>query len=261
MSTKLDQVIKQTKRRTNGVVLYEGKSLLSDQRIVAIATFKSSNEKTGDMVQVWILPADLDPLQAIQTNDNSGACGRCALQGTADESGKMHNRVCYVNVGQAPLGIWRAWQSGSYPQFDKRLDEWLLKDREIRIGAYGDPAALPVSLVRYLATVGRSWTGYSHQLLWIRRDRADALSELLMCSTHNKAQLAEARRRGYRSFHAIPAGAPAPADSVECPFYTANVQCRDCQLCQGTSKQAKDVYVIAHAKVGLNLAEVVQAGV
>lgn len=52
-----------------GIVLYEGPSAIDGQPIVVVATLKTSNPKTGDMVQTWILRADLSPTVAI----NEGA--------------------------------------------------------------------------------------------------------------------------------------------------------------------------------------------
>ena len=38
------------------------------------------------MCQLWVLPADISPLDALQNNHNPGACGHCPLQGVYDES-------------------------------------------------------------------------------------------------------------------------------------------------------------------------------
>ena len=56
-----------------GFVLYSGKSMIDKQPIVVIATLHSANEKTGDMVQVWILPRQTSPLSALKNNNNAGA--------------------------------------------------------------------------------------------------------------------------------------------------------------------------------------------
>lgn len=237
-----------------GFVLHEGPSLIGSGDVVAIATLTSKNIKTGNMVQVWILPKHMDPLDALQASQNSGACGQCPLQGCFDDTLKrMVNRVCYVNVGQAPKQVYNSYAKGKYPRFQRQYHECLLKDREIRIGAYGDPAALPTHLVKYLAQVGSGWTGYSHQLFSIDQRRANALAKYLMVSCHTPAQHAEAKRRGWRSFVAIHPKQSIPADAVQCPNYTHGVLCADCQLCRGTSRPAKDIYVVAHGKVGLNL--------
>ena len=240
-----------------GFILYRGPSLIGTGTVTAIATLESSNIKTGNMIQVWILPDDRDPLAALQSNTNAAACGVCPLQGWFDKQrGKLVDRVCYVNVGQAPKQIYRSLKSGRYAEYDHAQHADYLRGREIRIGAYGDPAALPTSLVRYLSRIGSSWTGYSHQLFWIDQRRAKALSRVLMASCHTPAQHAEAKRRGWRSFVAIRPEQARPDGAVECPNYSHGVQCRDCRLCQGTSKRARDIYVIAHGAVGANLGAV-----
>jgi hypothetical protein len=244
--------------KTTGFIVYEGPSLIGDGApIVGILTLDSANEKTGNMLQLWILPVERSPLDAMQSNDNSAICGNCPLQGWFDtDAGKMIDRVCYVNVGQAPEGIWRKYWRDGYPNYVRRTHEHYLEGREIRLGAYGDPAALPVPLLRYLTEACDSHTGYSHQLFSIPRNRADKVAEFCMCSCENTAQHNEALRRGWRAFTVIRPDQPAPAKSVECPFYSHGVKCIDCGLCKGSGMQAKSVYVIAHAKTGLNLSAV-----
>ena len=236
-----------------GFVLYRGKSCISKQPIVAIAVLRSSNVKTGNMIQVYILPEDISPLAALKANDNSGSCGNCPLQGNFDDSlGKMVDRVCYVNVGQAPEMIWKTWKNGKYPRYLPKEHDHLILGRTVRWGAYGDPAALPLRLIRRISDLAKGWTGYSHQLLWIDRRRADVLAEYLMCSVDNPAQWAEAKRRNYRSFVVVQEGFQ-PSNAVQCPHYSHGVKCEDCRLCDGQATGAKDVYVIAHGKVGNNL--------
>jgi len=62
------------KLNRNGAIVYQGPSMIDGAPIVAIVTGltrKSKNEKTGNMAQVFILRADMSPLQAIA----SGADG------------------------------------------------------------------------------------------------------------------------------------------------------------------------------------------
>ena len=237
---------------TTGYVVYEGPSLLDGSPIVAIVTLGSSNEKTGQMHQLWILPACENPLEALQGGNNKGICGHCPWQGTFDGS-RMIDRVCYVNVGQAPMGIWKKWQRGGYPVFAAEVHRNTLVDQPIRLGAYGDPAALPLKLLRQLTNWSSSWTGYTHQAFWIRKDRAEAIAELCMVSCDNLAQYNEATRRGWRAFVVLTPKQSIPDGCVECPFYSHGVQCIDCNLCDGGNKTAKSVAVYAHAKTGLNL--------
>jgi hypothetical protein len=240
-----------------GFVLYSGKSLLSEQRIVAIATLYSANAKTGDMVQLWILPAETSPLEALKRNDNAGACGRCPMQGVYDpQRGKMIDRVCYVNIGQAPQAIWQAYQRGRYPAYNRKRHANLIDGRTVRLGAYGDPAALPIRILRDLVALSSGHSGYSHQLFDIDRRRADLVAQYCMVSCETPAQHVEAVRRGWRPFTVIRPDEQPPAGAIECPHYSHKVQCATCGLCGGTSRRAKPVYVIAHAKTGLNLGAV-----
>lgn len=245
-------------KRPIGFEVYRGPSAIGGGDVVGILTLTSRNRKTGDMAQLWILPADRSPLDALRDGENHASCGDCPLQGVYDPAaGRMSGRVCYVNVGQAPVGVWKAFRAGRYDTYRRDLHAEILADRSIRLGAYGDPAALPDSIVEHFATVGRGWTGYSHQLFRIDRERADRLARWLMVSCHNQAQLSEARRRGWRAFVTVaPEHAErgkVPAGAVECPAYTRGVSCETCQLCRGTSRPALDVYAIGHGRPAANL--------
>lgn len=239
-----------------GFVMHEGPSLIGKGDVAAIATLNSANEKTGNMVQVWIVPKEGGTLAAVQKGDNSAACGSCPLIGTPEQTKdgvKIRNRVCYVNLGRLDSTVLKAYNNGRYPPYNRKLYERWLRGRDIRLGAYGDPVALPDSLIEYLASVGSGYTGYSHQLFSIERERADRLAQLLMVSCHTPSQHNEALRRGWRPFTVIANGQHVPENAVECPFYTRGVQCDRCQLCQGASKKARPVFVRAHAMVAANL--------
>ncbi len=248
-----------------GFVMYEGPSLIGHGDIAAIATLRSENEKTGNMVQVWIVPTKLGLLEAVQNGQNSAACGGCPLMGTpnlvnirrrdgtTEEVLRIKNRVCYVNLGRLDSTVMRAYKNGRYSPYNRRIHERWLRGRLIRLGAYGDPAAMPDHIIEYLISVGSGHTGYSHQLFSIERRRADKLAKHLMVSCHTPAQHNEAVRRGWRPFTVIAKNQQPPVGAIECPFYTHGVQCDECQLCQGTSKRAKPVFVRAHAMVARNL--------
>lgn len=49
-----------------GAVIYKGRSLIDDGPIAAIAVWGSTNRKTGDMLQVYIIRTDMDPIEAIR---------------------------------------------------------------------------------------------------------------------------------------------------------------------------------------------------
>ena len=52
-------------KKPSGYVIYDGPSLIDGKPIIAIAiTKKSTNSKTGGMVQTYIIRKDIDPRQA-----------------------------------------------------------------------------------------------------------------------------------------------------------------------------------------------------
>ena len=83
--------------KERGFVLYEGPSLIDGAPIVVVATLKTSNIKTGDMVQTWILRSDIEPHHAVKSGDDLSICGDCIHRPANQGS-------CYVTVFQAPLG-------------------------------------------------------------------------------------------------------------------------------------------------------------
>ena len=226
--------------------------------VVGILTFNSANTKTGPMVQLWILPANQTPLGAVQANDNHGACGSCPLQGR-NIDGKQVGRTCYVNLGQAPDGIWHAWKRGRYPAYGSPQDASLvrLKSRGLRLGAYGDPAALPIPLLRRLVKAAHHHTGYTHQIDTMPRRRADSIASICMVSVETAAQRDRMQARGYRTFHVVSSSDFAAATAgrdIGCPFYSHGVTCDQCRLCGGSDQRAASIVVVGHGTGGANLA-------
>lgn len=50
-----------------GVILRQGPSFLNGESIATIAIFNSTNRKTGDMIQIYYLPVDISPTEAVKT--------------------------------------------------------------------------------------------------------------------------------------------------------------------------------------------------
>lgn len=193
---------------------------------VAVATGlqrPSDNRKTGPMVQIWILPRRLDPVKAMQTGRDRVVCGDCPLR----------KSTCCVRVEQAPLAIWRSLDK--YPEFDLSA----FHGRRVRFGAYGDPAFLPLPLIRDIAEVAEAWTGYTHQ--W-RRPEFQGYKAFLMASCETEADANHARSLGWRTYRIAPE--PGPGE-IACPS-ARGVSCFDCRLCAGTSKSAKSITIPQH---------------
>lgn len=177
----------------NGLIVYEGKSALdSDAEIVAILTgviSPSKNTKTGDMSQLWILVKNTNPFGAIQTGEDYAVCGDCPLRGT----------VCYVNTAKAPLLIWRTYQKGYYRHINDMTwnQKYILKSKKLRLGAYGDPAALPQEVIESVIALTSGYTGYTHQ--W-RNDKVQWLKKYVLASVESIADMKIANRKGWYTF-------------------------------------------------------------
>ena len=152
-----------------GVILYEGPSLIDGQSIAVIATgFQrpTANTKTGNMLQTWIVRADVNPLEAIHTGQDVSICGDCPLRGMLETRQRRtvnRRRACYVNVHQAPLAVYHAYRRGRYEPFDSAQHLALFQGRMLRLGSYGDPVAAPLRVWAPLVRVASGRTGYTHQ--------------------------------------------------------------------------------------------------
>lgn len=225
-------------------VLYQGRSLLTGDPIVAIAT-ASENRKTGPSVQVWILRSDMNPMDASRRGADDAICGQCP---------QRHNLggACYVPIYQAPRSVYAAWKRGYYarPDVMRRLHT-LTRFLPIRLGAYGDPAAVPVEVwTRLLARGCGNWSGYTHQ--W-RNPRAALHKRLLMASVESEEGAREAVAAGWRYFRVMPPGAAPLPREILCTSERAHepLTCGECGACNGAdvgryTPQAASVRIEVH---------------
>ncbi len=232
------------------MIVYEGPSSIDGRPIVVILTglkTASANAKTGDLVQSFIIRADVDPVQALQTGDDASICGMCAHRPLlARDSGAP---PCYVNVGRSVLAVYRAYRRGSYTRATTRAQvAAALKGRRLRLGTYGDPAAAPVGLWRELVSYAAGHVGYSHQWQAVGFDVA-AWAPLVMASADTAAEARQATDMGMRYFRVSVGVDKAPTETT-CPASAEGGRkalCSDCMLCGGTSKQARSIVIADHA--------------
>ena len=94
------------------LVNLSGASLLNGERIIAIAlTSKSTNSKTGAMMQTYIITPH-DPRDASKYGLDEANCGKCPHRGTPtnDPNRKQAiGRTCYVKLFQGVLNVWKQW--------------------------------------------------------------------------------------------------------------------------------------------------------
>jgi hypothetical protein len=250
----------------NGVIFYEGPSKIDGQPIVAIATFKTGNEKTGQLIQTWILRKDYHPIDAINTGHDASICGTCPLRGriaSASERIKPGNftgdtankdRSCYVLVQNAPSQVWGAYKRGKY-EFLSIKHSKLFRNKGLRLGSYGDPVAVPKDAWDYLNTFvkGSSKPGYTHQ--W-RSKKFKAWSTKLMASTHSLAENEKAQAAGWRTFRTIASVDQLAHNEILCPASEEGgykKTCESCNACNGRrdmDDQRRNVAIVAHGSGG-----------
>lgn len=208
-----------------GALLWRGPSAIDGAPLIVVATTGTDNRKTGDMIQTWILREDIAPHDAVASGADASICGSCYHRGAPDRP-----RTCYVNVGQASLSVWRAYHRGRYSADAE------LPDAPVRIGAYGDPAAVPISVWWPFVQRGR-WTGYTHR--W--RECSQGYAAFLMASCETAADVRDARARGWRAFSTLQTDG-----AIECPS-ARGVKCADCRLCAGTDHaRAPSIWIAPH---------------
>ena len=212
------------KPKERGYILYQGPSMLDGEPIVVIVTMTTSNVKTGDMVQTWILRSDINPVEASKIGKDSSICGNCP---------QRHHTggACYVNIGQAPNQVYKSLKRGIYPVFDYSLHSQYIVGRKIRLGAYGDPAAIPFDIVAPFAKLGAGHTGYTHQANHKSFD--DRYFTLLMASADTPKQSLALQARGAKTFRVALEDDSLFEHESECFADSEGIQCADCLQCDG----------------------------
>jgi hypothetical protein len=243
-----------TTNKPTGYVLWQGPSMLDGAPIVAIAITSSGNRKTGNMLQTYILRADVKPTEALRTGQDASICGDCKHR-------PINGGACYVVVAQGPTVVYKTWQAGKYPHIaqtaesDREGMANLGRDRMVRLGTYGDPAAVPVWVWQALTRNAQGRTGYTHQ--WATkagRQGAGALRLLVMASVDNAAELAAARADGWRTFRVRGDAEPIAEREFTCPASEEagkRTTCADCGACDGAQRgagKASPVIVVHGAK-------------
>ncbi len=260
---------------SNGFIFHESED------IVCIATFNSSNRKTGDEVQTWILYKHEEPNIAIDTGKDKAICGDCKHRGIVlslddaiiyanqlptakkkallkridDKKAKGLNsinidRKCYVLVFQAPLNVYKAWKNGNYPTLTPKQAQKRFAYKKVRLGSYGDPIHIPKWKLDIILKFTLGVTGYTHQ--W-KNLKFIEYKQYLMASVDSLEEMLQANSLGYRTFRVRQKNEKTQSNEVGC-LSDRNargnkklVPCIDCMMCSGlTSKVKQNISIIQH---------------
>jgi hypothetical protein len=206
-------------------------------------------------------------------------CGDCPHAWQFNEAtGQYDKGACYVREYQAPAAVLGAIARGSYPiagvDFPESWIQHIAAGRDVRLGAYGDPAACPPEVSAQFVSRAKTRTGYTH--MWKSafpgaRRNAWRMRELVMASCDSMADLHAARDAGFRGFLVTPAGIELGGRSVLsvgahiagamlCPasdefaaIAGRKTECAKCGACSGAGgKGARmpDVFIPAHGATG-----------
>ena len=229
-----------------GCMFYRGPSLLTGDPIVGILTgleSESRNPKTGAIAQAWILRSDLAPMDAKRTNVDDAVCGDCKLRGRDGiDSG------CYVTPWLGPYRVYKSFIAGAYPTVTWPELQAIVEGRMLRLGAYGDPAAIPFEVWRATIRSASSWIGYTHA--WRVCD--PRFKTTVMASVDTVDEFVSAGLHGWRTFRIRQRDEPLIVGAeFQCPASDEmghRTTCAQCRLCRGTSSPARSVAIFPHGK-------------
>jgi len=237
----------------SGLIVYDGFSAYDGKPIVCVLIKSKANKKTGAMVQQYIIRSDLHPIDASRTGADYSICGNCKHRGAVNPNkttGEAVGRTCYVKLYQGPASVYKAYCKGVYSVARTMQDVGaFLHGSMLRIGAYGDPSALPHGLNDALIQYSSGHTAYTHGFTVSDAMGADT-ARYSMVSADSKAEAIRAHSMGYRTFRVIPIreiNQPLLHNEILCPNTTHDVQCNECKLCNGQKYNgARSIAIIAH---------------
>lgn len=230
----------------NGVLVYQGPGFLLDStdrpvhgdiKVIVTGTERGSgNTKTGHMLQTWIMPASGFP--HVGSLPARIVCGDCAIE-----------KACYVN-----RSVLSSVGRTKYPPLQPDLLHKVSgTETPIRLGAFGNPSAMPIEVARRLIR-NRAWTSY--EAMW--RSCDPAWQHISMASTQTIEDTEDALSRGWRCFLTVPENqveavlAHFANRGVQCLAQTKGIQCRNCRLCDGTMARSRPAVIVnvVHGTVG-----------
>lgn len=233
--------------RFNTTVLFRGVSLLDNlSKIVVLYVAGSDNVKTGPMGQAYIMLENVHPTEGVRAGLDTGICGACPLAG---------GNGCYVITGFGPSAVWNAYKKGNVNKFDSNYFKTISDYQPTRIGAYGDPVAVPRHV--WDIVIGKAGhTGYTSS--W-RLPHAKAYRDILSASVHTIKEYEEAKDMGWKTyFTPIDGTDPSSLGLTLCPASKEatmerehagkpkRITCADCLLCSGAGKPSNDIFSPMH---------------
>ena len=149
----------------------------------------------------------------------------------------------------APRSVYAAYHRGNYLDLTNKPKQVAkrLAGHFVRLGAYGDPAAVPTKVWRNVTSASAGFTGYTHQ--W-KAQRFAYLARYCMASADTAAEQLLAVAQGWRTFRVKTSGADLLPLESACPASAEagrKLTCSQCRACSGSSRGLKgSIAIDAH---------------
>lgn len=227
--------------RRSGIIWHGPSKLTGDPVVVVLAESNIPKLGVGRTLAAHILVDEAIPAEAAKDGRDVAICGDCPRRRTPDRGS-----TCYVSLARAYPAMGRKLVEGRYPVLTVPEIAEAVRGRFLRIGAYGDPAAVPVDFWMHLAGRSSAWTAYTHQ--W---RVAPELRPIMMASVDTRAEQQEAARLGWRTYRVRQPGDTLIATELPCPASREEgyrSRCSSCRGCSGlASATRRDFAIIDHS--------------
>lgn len=224
------------KKNGNGMVIWESNTL------VAIATGfrnRSSNKKTGDLIQVFIFYKHTLPSEAIVTGDDWHSCGDCGRRPILAKKSGL--KPCYVTLWRGPNSVWRCWRDNGYKKWDGSPEPF--KGRLVRFGAYGEPVFIARDVVSDIARYCKGHTGYTHR--WADPSY-ESFRSLFKASVDSGDEYRKAKGLGWSTFRATGADEKLFENEHVCPASKEAGFRKTCEACMQCNGKGWDEAIVEH---------------
>lgn len=223
-------------------IYWRGQSTIGEAPIRVLiskaASPSAANSKTGHMWQVYILPDNgLSATDSVASGADRAVCGNCPHRKADGGAGDCYT---YGMPIVAANGMIRVDDDGRSETIT--ADMITASGLPVRLGAYGDPAAVPFDVMAPLVIAAdKRHTAYTHQ--WRTCDQR--WREVAMASCDSIEDMHEANAMGWRTYTVVPVGTGKIVGAVPCP--SPRVKCADCLKCGGTGTGRRgNVSIEAH---------------
>lgn len=218
--------------------------IFKDKKVIHVIQCKPSANKKLGMYNMVIQTYHFSEEQLTDFRNDKANCLDCPYSYNQNE-GKSGG--CYVHKGYQGLGI-RAMvkrlSKMSIPDFNQEHFNSFIAYASsynielTRLGAYGEPALLPLRVVGKLTRISKGYTGYTHQ--W-GKPEVKGYSKYLMASTHSRFETSAANSLGFRAFQSAET---KDSKMAVCPaskeFTGKKKTCVECAACNGTQNGRKN---------------------